>query len=246
MPVAHLTAWLFLCCCAAGSWATTSFPLPPAHPLLLPVALPPVTRRQMEVAPSPPVVPGEREPTCSELRSMWRHMRRMGRQMEFTNEIPKMQDPFTASALDRYGSGRRRLSKYPDPNPYTSVGKSSSSSKDHAVFHKTDFLHTPGQFGDVVKDSSSRQQLQQSSPFSPNRILGGAGDSPGFHEFDDYPGNTAKLIGSSGPRRVPGRFSDTSLPEESLGVYGTIVHTPEERARFRARTRRPPEYGLSR
>lgn len=238
MPVIQLIAWLIISCCATSLWATTSFPLSPAHPLLLPVALPPVTRRQMEVAPSPSAVPGEREPTCSELRSMWRHMRRMGRQMEFSNEIPKMQDPFTASAMNRYAGGRRRPSKYPDPNPYSSAAK--SSMKDHSVFHKTDFVHTPqGKFGEVIRDSSRQQS------YSPNRILGGAGDTMGFHEFDDYPGNTAKLVGS-GPRRAPGRFSDTSLPEESLGVYGTVVHTPEERARFRARTRRPPEYGLSR
>lgn len=238
MPVVHLIAWLITCCCVTSLWATTSFPLPPAHSLLLPVALPPVTRRQMEVAPSPQAIPGEREPSCSELRSMWRHMRRMGRQMEFTNEIPKIQDPFTATAMDRYPGGRRRPSKYPDPNPYTSAAK--SSMKDHSVFHKMDSNHTPkGKFGEVIRDS-----VHQNS-FSPNRILGGAGDSPGFHEFDEYPIKASKLVGS-GLRRAPGRFTDSSLPEESLGVYGTVVHTPEERARFRARTRRPPEYGLSR
>lgn len=239
MPAVHLIAWLILCCSVASSWATTSFPLPPAHSLLLPVALPPVTRRQMEVAPSPPAIPGEREPTCSELRSMWRHMRRMGRQMEFTNEIPKMQDPFTASAMDRYGAGgRRRLSKYPDPNPYSGAAK--SSTKDHAVFQKTDLVHTSkGQFGEIVRDSNHKQS------YSPNRILGNEDESPGFHEFNEYPGKMGKHVGT-GSRRVPGRFADSSLPEESLGVYGTVVHSPEERARFRARTRRPPEFGLSR
>ncbi|XP_055951570.1 uncharacterized protein LOC129987636 [Argiope bruennichi] len=228
----QVLAWLLCCYAISRSRATTSFPIPPSgHHLLLQhspiaVALPPVARRQMEILPAQ-----EREPSCSELRSMWRHMRRMGRQMEFTNEIPKLQDPFTASAM-RYGTGRRRPSKYPDPNPY-SAAKSSIAAKEQ-VFHKTDFVHTPkGQFGSIVKDQNEVYD-------TPNRILD-TPDSLGFHEFDEYPGTKI-----AGPRRVPGRFADTSLPEEALGVYGTVVHSPEERARFRARTRRPPDYGLSR
>lgn len=208
--------------------ASSSFPVPPSgHHLFLQhaptsLALPPVARRQMET------LPVEREPTCHELRSMWRHMRRMGRQMEFTNEIPKIQDPFTASAV-RYAGGRRRPSKYPDPNPY-SAAKSSIASKE-ALFHSTNNSPGGGQFGAIVKG--------QNEVF-PNRIvMDNAPDSLGFHEFDDYP--TQKL--SPGPRRVPGRFADTSLPEEALGLYGTVVNSPEERARFRQKSsRRPPNY----
>ncbi|XP_054717431.1 uncharacterized protein LOC129226829 [Uloborus diversus] len=229
MPV-HVIAWLLCCYTVTRSLATTSFPIPPSgHHLLLQhspvaVALPPVARRQMEVMPSAT----EREPSCSELRSMWRHMRRMGRQMEFTNEIPKMQDPFMASAM-RYGGVRRRPSKYPDPNPYSSA---KSSSKE-LVFQKADFSGSPnkGQFGEIVRNSN---QLYDSSP---NTVLDN-GVPLGFSKFDDYPGS--KFIGSSA--HVPGRFADTPLPEASLGSYGTVVHTPEERARFRALTRRPPEF----
>ncbi|KFM75568.1 hypothetical protein X975_10955, partial [Stegodyphus mimosarum] len=158
----HVIAWLLCCYAISSTVASTSFPIPTGgHHLLLQhspiaVALPPVTRRQMEVLPSQ-----EREPSCSELRSMWRHMRRMGRQMEFTNEIPKMQDPFTASAM-RYGGGRRRPSKYPDPNPY-SAAKSSSASKDTVFQRKTDFVHSPkGQFGEIVKDPNEL--------YGPNRV----------------------------------------------------------------------------
>ncbi|XP_042906075.1 uncharacterized protein [Parasteatoda tepidariorum] len=233
----QIIAWILLCYTVTKSVASTSFPIPSGgHHLLLQhspiaVALPPVARRQMEMMPSPA---SEREPTCSELRAMWRHMRRMGRQMEFTNEIPKMQDPFTASAM-RFGGGRRRPSKYPDPNPY-SAAKSSIANKE-SVFHKTDsFVQNKGQFGSIMNNQNEVYPVQ-------NRLVDNAQDSLGFHEFDDY---QDIMSPSSSSRRVSGRFSDSVLPEESLGVYGTVVHTPEERARFRARTRRPPDYLFNR
>ncbi|KAG8188875.1 hypothetical protein JTE90_018280 [Oedothorax gibbosus] len=211
--------------------ASTSFPIAPrGHHLYLQhrpppnaLALPPVARRQMETLPTT-----EREPTCQELRSMWRHMRRMGRQMEFTNEIPKIQDPFTASAV-RFGASRRRPSKYPDPNPY-SAAKSNLASKE-AMYH------AKGQFGAVIKD-----QNEVMVPVADRIVMdvNNMPDSLGFHEFDDF--NSQKVVGGGRGRMVPGRFADSSLPEEALGVYGTVVNSPEERARFREKSRRPPSF----
>ncbi|GIY44241.1 uncharacterized protein CEXT_596301 [Caerostris extrusa] len=127
-----------------------------------------------------------------------------------------------------------RPSKYPDPNPY-SAAKSSIAAKEQ-VFHKTDFFHTPkGQFGDIIKDQNEVYD-------TPNRILDSP-DSLGFHEFDEYPGT--KLI--SGPRRVPGRFADTSLPEEALGIYGGPSCTPLKRGPVSGPGQGgPPDFGLTR
>lgn len=42
------------------------------------------------------------EPSCEELRAMWRFSKRQSRASEITNEIPTYHDPFTYNIWDMY------------------------------------------------------------------------------------------------------------------------------------------------
>ncbi|XP_055384439.1 bromodomain-containing protein DDB_G0270170 [Condylostylus longicornis] len=62
------------------------------------------------------------EPTCEELRAMWRFSKRQSRASEITNEIPTYRDPFTYNVwlpyypTTRSLAGPRMVPKYRDPN----------------------------------------------------------------------------------------------------------------------------------
>ena len=44
------------------------------------------------------------EPTCEQLRQMWRQSKRHSRAAETTNEIPQYSDPFARASLDAYAA----------------------------------------------------------------------------------------------------------------------------------------------
>ncbi|XP_049845714.1 uncharacterized protein LOC126298429 [Schistocerca gregaria] len=50
--------------------------------------------------------PSGREPTCEELRAMWRFSKRQSRITELTNEVPMYKDPFAYNVWEPYGQTR--------------------------------------------------------------------------------------------------------------------------------------------
>ncbi|CAD6241933.1 GSCOCG00009382001-RA-CDS [Cotesia congregata] len=60
------------------------------------------------------------EPTCEELRAMWRYSKRQSRAVEVTNDLPMYRDPFSYNVWETYpvrsqpSIGYREIYKYPD------------------------------------------------------------------------------------------------------------------------------------
>ncbi|XP_057324401.1 uncharacterized protein LOC130667041 [Microplitis mediator] len=60
------------------------------------------------------------EPTCEELRAMWRYSKRQSRAVEVTNDLPMYRDPFSYNVWETYpvrsqsSIGYREILKYPD------------------------------------------------------------------------------------------------------------------------------------
>lgn len=52
-------------------------------------------------------VPGE--PTCEELKAMWRFSKRQSRAAEITNEIPTYRDPFSYNVWEPYYARSRSM-----------------------------------------------------------------------------------------------------------------------------------------
>lgn len=62
-----------------------------------------------------------KEPSCDELREMWRFSKRQSRAAEKTNEIPRYRDPFAFNVWDEYGASPRnagRGGRYKKPPVY--------------------------------------------------------------------------------------------------------------------------------
>lgn len=55
------------------------------------------------------------EPTCEELRAMWRFSRRQSRAAEITNEIPTYRDPFAYNVWEQYPKVRSVLGMFRTP-----------------------------------------------------------------------------------------------------------------------------------
>lgn len=49
---------------------------------------------------------GEKEPTCDQLRAMWRFSKRQSRAAQITNEIPTYRDPFAYPLWESLQAGR--------------------------------------------------------------------------------------------------------------------------------------------
>lgn len=66
-----------------------------------------------------------KEPSCEELRAMWRFSKRQSRAAEVTNEIPTYRDPFAFNVWEEYGarprSAGRGFGRYRKPPVYGKV-----------------------------------------------------------------------------------------------------------------------------
>ncbi|XP_064487684.1 uncharacterized protein LOC135399880 [Ornithodoros turicata] len=140
-----------------------------------------VARRQMETLPPHMAQP---EPSCSQLRAMWRHMHRMARHSQVTNEIPRFPAAYPFGFVS------------PDTQP-----KVYYTSRSPVPQHSS--------FGKIIR--------------KPNRSKGRLAAKAGYQD-----------TGRREPVRAPplGRFEDFPLPRESLGMFGTLVRSPEEKAKL--------------
>ncbi|KAK9497423.1 hypothetical protein O3M35_004133 [Rhynocoris fuscipes] len=84
-----------------------------------------------------------KEPSCEELRAMWRYSKRQSRAAEITNEIPTYRDPFAFNVWEDYTarprSAARGYARYRKPPVY---GR---------VVHTTPYLRTPENFPERVR-----------------------------------------------------------------------------------------------
>uniref|UniRef100_T1HFA6 Uncharacterized protein n=1 Tax=Rhodnius prolixus TaxID=13249 RepID=T1HFA6_RHOPR len=66
-----------------------------------------------------------KEPSCEELRAMWRFSKRQSRAAEVTNEIPTYRDPFAFNVWEEYGarprSAGRGFGRYRKPPVYGKI-----------------------------------------------------------------------------------------------------------------------------
>ncbi|XP_076332640.1 uncharacterized protein LOC143237362 [Tachypleus tridentatus] len=175
-----------------------------------------VARRQVEQIPEHLPKVSDAEPSCAELRAMWHNMRRIARHSEMTNEIPTIPFSFPTDILDYAMSQSSFFRKHEFPAPLSFPTTSNL---------RNVLLKSP------IKGSTLNNPARKET-FTNN--LFSEGVSSHHHNNNQYYVNNGPQRDYSHGRiksvNPPDRFSDIPFLEGSLGVFGTMVRSPEEKA----------------
>ncbi|XP_022255247.1 uncharacterized protein LOC106470905 isoform X2 [Limulus polyphemus] len=184
-----------------------------------------VSRRQMEQIPSHLPEFSEPEPTCAELRAVWRHMRRMARHSEITNEIPTFPVTSYPQGFFGYLVDKPRSSIFPKTKP---------SNRNRSSLRVPVEVYAPEypKFGKILRGpvDASRMKSSAKTGAKSNRYYNNKYRKTGKNRYDKTRYKSKPVSPNSINSVLSGTFANSPFPEETLGVFGTVVNSPEEKA----------------
>ncbi|XP_076358608.1 uncharacterized protein LOC143251121 isoform X3 [Tachypleus tridentatus] len=184
-----------------------------------------VSRRQMEQIPSHLPEFSEPEPTCAELRAVWRHMRRMARHSEITNEIPTFPVTSYPQALFGYLVDKPRSSSFPKTKP---TNRNRSGLRVPVEVYVPEYP----KFGKILREPVEASRMKSSPKIGTksNRYYNNKYRKTGKNRYDKTRYKSKSISPNSINSVLSGTFANSPFPEETLGVFGTVVNSPEEKA----------------
>ena len=178
-----------------------------------------------------PIVYGKKEPSCEELRAMWKITHRQARNAQITNNVPYNQDPFFT---------QRSFYKSSYPGYMEFAAPTYGELKTHSPYFRGDIEPIK-----MVHHLNNWHKMNYPY-FSTTRMMGGPGgiytpnpDMSSTGQFEKL----RKILNAEKAREAGvrigggkpgyGTFYDSG-DQKVDKLYGTIVNSPEEKAKFKS------------
>ncbi|XP_059470834.1 uncharacterized protein LOC132193902 [Neocloeon triangulifer] len=186
------------------------------------------------------------EPSCEQLRAMWRFSKRQARASEVTNEIPQYRDPFVYNVWEPYPGTLRSVGA----RTKTASGSAGGSARRQRLPVYGKIVHTPPPGSARSFDSPRTRAFDELTA----RMFGSPGRSGGSRKTLRYTGADGSLVPQAGSfqqlkdivraeraRELQQRFTDDATmqnygqmvvslppPGEDDGTYGSFRYGKQE------------------